>query len=78
LADRDHVIEEFRKCLFLTTEAMSSSEKILINQHQIIIKDLLPVLIDRIDSESADVRFFSLKTFTDFIVQYLNDDKIYN
>jgi len=33
LADRDHVVEEFRKCLFMTTEAMSSSEKILINQH---------------------------------------------
>lgn len=67
LADRDHVVEEFRKCLFLATEAMSSSEKILINQHQPIITYLLPVLIDKIDENPSDIRFFALKTFTDFI-----------
>lgn len=72
------MIEEFRKCLILTAESMSSSSKILVNQHKEIIEHLLPVLISKIDAESADVRFFSLKTFTDFIVQYLNDDKIYN
>jgi hypothetical protein len=50
----------------------------LLNQHKEIIDYLLPVLIEKIDAESADVRFSALKTFTDFIVQYLNDDKIYN
>jgi len=39
---------------------------------------LLPVLVKKIESESADVRFHSLKIFTDFIVQYLSDEKIYN
>jgi hypothetical protein len=78
LADRDNVVEEFRKSLFLCAEGMSSSNKILLNQHRDIIDHLLPVLIDKIGSECADVRFFSLKTFTDLITQYLNDDKIYN
>ena len=32
----------------------------------------------KIESESADVRFVGLKTFTDFVVQYLSDEKIYN
>jgi hypothetical protein len=72
------VVEEFRKVIFGIVEAMSSSTKILVNQHKEIIDHLLPVLIEKIDAESADVRFMSLKTFTDFIVQYLNDDKIYN
>jgi len=39
---------------------------------------LLPVIVKKIESDSADVRFQSLKAFTDFITQYLCDDKIYN
>jgi hypothetical protein len=39
---------------------------------------MLPVLIKKIESESADVRFLSLKLFTDYITQYLCEDKIYN
>jgi hypothetical protein len=34
--------------------------------------------VNKIASDSADVRFQSLKAFTDFITQYLCDDKIYN
>lgn len=36
------------------------------------------MLIKKIESDSADVRFLSLKIFTDYITQYLCDDKIYN
>jgi len=39
---------------------------------------LLPVIVKKVESKSADVRFQSLKAFTDFITQFLCDDKIYN
>jgi len=35
-------------------------------------------LIKKIESESADTRFLSLKIFTDYISQYLSDEKIYS
>jgi hypothetical protein len=40
--------------------------------------DLLPVILGKLESKSGDVRFQSLKVFTDFITQYLCDEKIYN
>jgi hypothetical protein len=42
------------------------------------METLLPAIVKKIESESADIRFQSLKAFTDFITQYLCDDKIYN
>lgn len=35
-------------------------------------------MIKKIESESADTRFLSLKLFTDYITQYLSDEKIYS
>lgn len=35
-------------------------------------------MIKKIESDSADVRFLSLKLFTDYITQYLCEEKIYN
>lgn len=39
---------------------------------------MLPVLLSKIKSDSADIRFLSLKIFTDIVMQYLNDDSIYD
>lgn len=35
-------------------------------------------MIKKIESDSADVRFSSLKLFSDYITQYMNEEKIYN
>ncbi len=43
-----------------------------------ILSHLLRVLLSKIKSKSADIRFLSLKIFTDIIIQYLNDDSIYD
>jgi hypothetical protein len=71
-------MDEFRRALFLIAEAIAKHNKILITNHKDIIENLLPVLISKIESSSADVRFLSLKLFTDYITQYLCEDKIYN
>jgi len=43
-----------------------------------ILNFMLKVLLSKINSKSADIRFLSLKIFTDIIIQYLNDDTIYD
>lgn len=72
------ILDEFRRALFLVAESIAKHNKILISQQKDIIENLLPVLVKKIESESADVRFLSLKLFTDYITQYLCEDKIYN
>lgn len=71
-------MDEFRRAIFLNVEAIAKHNKLLIANHKDIIESLLPVLIKKIDSSSADIRFLSLKLFTDYITQYLTDDKIYS
>lgn len=43
-----------------------------------ILSYMLPVLLSKIKSESTDIRFLSLKLFTDIIIQYIHDDGIYD
>jgi hypothetical protein len=71
-------LDEFRTCLFQILESMAKNSKILMANSKDIMDTLLPVIVKKIESKSADVRFQSLKAFTDFITQYLCDDKIYN
>jgi hypothetical protein len=61
------MMDEFRRALFLIAEAIAKHSKILVSHNKEIIENLLPVLIKKIESESADVRFLSLKIFTDYI-----------
>lgn len=57
---------------------MAKNSKLLISNSKEIMECLLPVIVKKVESQSADVRFQSLKAFTDFITQFLCDDKIYN
>lgn len=43
-----------------------------------ILSFMLPVLLSKIKSDSADIRFLSLKIFTDIIIQYLHDESVYD
>lgn len=72
------MIDETRRALFQVTESIAKHNKILVSQHKEIIESLLPVLIKKIESDSADIRFLSLKLFTEYITQYLCEEKIYN
>ena len=70
--------DELRRALYLIAESLAKHNKLLITHHKDVIDNLLPVLVKKIDSPSADIRFLSLKLFTDYITQYLCEDKIYN
>jgi len=71
-------LEEFRLCVLLILESMAKNLKILMANQKDIMELLLPAIVKKIESSSADVRFQALKSFTDLITQYLCDDKIYN
>ena len=60
-------MEEFRSVLFLVLEAMAKNSKLLIANSKDIMHLLLPVIVKKVESKSANVRFQSLKAFTDFI-----------
>lgn len=70
--------EELRACLFVILESMAKNTKLLMANSKDIMETMLPVIVKKVESKSADVRFQSLKAFTDFITQFLCDDKIYN
>lgn len=72
------VFDEVRRALYLIAESLAKHNKLLITHNKDIIETLLPVLVKKIESPSADIRFLSLKLFTDYITQYLCDEKIYN
>jgi hypothetical protein len=59
--------DELRRALYLIAEALAKHNKLLITHHKEIIETLLPVLVKKIESPSADIRFLSLKLFTDYI-----------
>jgi hypothetical protein len=67
--------EEFVNALLLIVESMSGNSKVLISMNESILQTLLPVLISKLKSESADIRFLSLKIFTDIIIQYLKEER---
>jgi hypothetical protein len=76
--------EEFLNALLLIVESISSNQKLLLQLAEPIITLILPVLLQKTRGESAsgfitaDIRFLSLKIFTDIVSQYLNDDTVYD
>lgn len=72
------LLDEFRRAIFQAAESMAKHHKILMSQTWEIFSFLLPQLIKKVESESAEIRIASLKIFTDYITQYLCEEKIYN
>ena len=59
-------------------ESFSSNHKLLIANNDIVLKILFPNLLSKITSENADSRFNGLKLITDIMIQYLNEETIYD
>lgn len=65
--------------LLLIIETLATNQRLLILMSDPIITLILPsLLLKTHTSESADLRFLSLKIFTDIVVQYLGEETIYN
>lgn len=70
--------DDFRTTVFMIFESFSSNYKLLIANYEIVLKILFPNLLSKITSENADSRFNGLKLLTDILIQYLNEDTIYD
>jgi hypothetical protein len=53
----DPTLEEFRTALFQILESLAKNTKLLMSNSKDIMENLLPVIVKKIESESADVRF---------------------
>lgn len=69
----------FTDKIMLVLEAFTSmnQQTVLLNQHQSVSNHLLPALLRLLQSDDGDLRFNSLKLFTDILVLYLNEPSIY-
>ena len=61
-------ISFFESVVLLIAESISGNPKVVLNMALPILQFLLPALLSKLQSESADIRFLSLKIFTDIIV----------
>lgn len=70
--------------LLLICESISTSYNILHQVRDSIIRVLLPVLLQKTTTSlgstnsAADIRFLALKIFTDIVIQFMNDETVYD
>jgi serine/threonine protein kinase len=69
--------DEFINAVLAIIESISSNQKTLFNNSIPILQYVLPALMRKLRSESNDVKFLSLKIFTDITIQYINDENIF-
>jgi len=70
-------MDEFRRATFAVVESLSKHIKLLTLHQTTFLDKVLPALAGKIESETADVRFIALKVFTDYVTQYMCEEKIY-
>lgn len=76
-AVKSRQVDEFRAANFLVVESVSKHPKLLNLMAQEILEKLLPQVASKLDSTTPDTRFNSLKLFTDYVTQFICEDKIY-
>eukprot|EP00761_Pharyngomonas_kirbyi_P000355 gb/GECH01000355.1/.p1 GENE.gb/GECH01000355.1/~~gb/GECH01000355.1/.p1 ORF type:complete len:1235 (+),score=314.16 gb/GECH01000355.1/:1-3705(+) len=65
-----------KKTLMLITESLSQNPSLSI-YYSTVTTELLPAILNLLESKSGDQRFSWLKMFTDILVRFLNDKNIY-
>lgn len=68
---------EFSQQILVLLEAFSSHGRSLGQYAETIISTLLPVILDQRHSNDTDIRFSSLKVFSDIIITLVYEDTIY-
>jgi hypothetical protein len=70
--------DEFTNAVLAIVESISSTQKTLFNNSIPIIQHTLPALMNKLRSDSNDVKFMSLKVFTDITIQYIYDESMFD
>ena len=70
-------MNEFRKATFNVVDQLAKHSKLLNAHYNEIIEKLLPAIANKIESKNAEVRFDALKAFSDYVTQFMCEEKIY-
>jgi serine/threonine-protein kinase ULK4 len=70
--------DEFTNAVLAIVESISGNQKTLFNNSLPVIQHILPTLMNKLRSDNNDVKFMSLKIFTDIIIQYIYDETIFD
>lgn len=70
--------DEFTNAVLAIVESISGNQKSLFNNSIPVIQHVLPALMSKLRSENNDVKFMSLKVFTDIVIQYIGDENIFD
>ena len=70
--------DEFINAVLAIIESISGNQKTLYNYWIPVLQSVIPVLMNKLRSDSNDVKFLSLKIFTDITIQYINNDSIFD
>ena len=70
-------LKQFRKATFCVIDQMAKNAKLLNLHYTDIVEKLLPAIASQIDSQIPEVRFDALKAFSDYVTQFMCEEKIY-
>lgn len=70
-------VEDFRAATFLVAESLAKHPKLINQLSSEILEKMLPQIANKLDSEIPDSRFNCLKLFTDYVTQFICEEKIY-
>lgn len=70
--------DEFTNAILAIIESVSGNQKTLFSHSIPIVQHILPALMEKLRSDSNEVKFMSLKVFNDIIVQFLYDETIFD
>ena len=69
---------EFRKATFNVVDQLAKHSKLLNVHYNEIIEKLLPAIANKIESTNPEIRFDALKAFSDYVTQFMCEEKIYS
>lgn len=71
------MLKQFRKATYNVIDQMAKNTKLLNLHYKEIVEKLLPAIANQIDSQIPEVRFDALKAFSDYVTQFMCEEKIY-
>ena len=70
-------LKQLRKATFMVVDQLAKNSKLLNLHYNDIVEKLLPAIANQIDSTIPEVRFDALKAFSDYVTQFMCEEKIY-
>ena len=64
--------------MFQIFETIASDQKIILQNHELFLKSVLPNFLQNVASQSPDTRFNCIRFFTDILAKMISEPSIYD